>query len=247
MWFGTWNGLNRFDGYQYEIYQYDPDDSSTISNNFITSIQQDKQGYLWIGTANGLNRLNPVNGKFNRYLFNTKKSAGVNNFYTTDIFIDETGEIWFSTQENGLYEIIIDQNELKSIQHNHYIHNSEDENSLSCDKVHCICEDSFSNGNILWIGTASGLNLFNKTTKIFQRICSNPENPNSLPHNEIWSIHQDKDGNFWIGTNQGGFCSIDRENHKVSRHNLGIDQLVFDINEDINDDIWIGTQWYGLI
>ena len=54
MWFGTWNGLNRFDGYTFLVYRNNPRDKNTISNNFIFSIAEDKFGNLWLGTASGL-------------------------------------------------------------------------------------------------------------------------------------------------------------------------------------------------
>ena len=55
MWFGTNDGLNKYDGYTFTVYKNDPHDEGTISNNGISSIYEDKKGNLWIGTENGLN------------------------------------------------------------------------------------------------------------------------------------------------------------------------------------------------
>ena len=70
MWFGTKDGLNRYDGYDFKVYKYDPQDSTSISGNFITSIYEDREGLLWIGTyKSGFNIFNRKSNKFIRYKF----------------------------------------------------------------------------------------------------------------------------------------------------------------------------------
>ena len=70
MWFGTRDGLNRYDGSNITVFRNNPKDSSSICNNDILSIEGDKRGNLWIGTYNGLNFYNPVSNIFKRYLPN---------------------------------------------------------------------------------------------------------------------------------------------------------------------------------
>jgi len=67
LWFGTEDGLNRYDGYNFKVYKHDPNDPESISNNVIISVHLDNHGSIWIGTMNGLNCLNPLTGKFRRY------------------------------------------------------------------------------------------------------------------------------------------------------------------------------------
>src|SRR5689334_2026673 len=67
MWFGTRDGLNRYDGYQLVVYRYDAKDSSSISDNYIQYIYEDKKHNLWVGTTNGLNRFNAEKNNFTRY------------------------------------------------------------------------------------------------------------------------------------------------------------------------------------
>lgn len=64
LWMGTWNGLNRFDGYDMVVFQSDPADSSSLSNSNINTLYEDSEDFLWIATDNGLNSYNQVTGKF---------------------------------------------------------------------------------------------------------------------------------------------------------------------------------------
>ena len=69
IWFGTDDGLNRFDGYEIKIYRNDPTDSSSIANNIVWSLFEDKDGCLWIGTKGGiLDRFNPSTNKFEHFI-----------------------------------------------------------------------------------------------------------------------------------------------------------------------------------
>ena len=68
IWFGTQDGLNRYDGYNFTIYRHDPDQSATLSNNYIHCISQDGDGFFWIGTdGGGLNRFDPGLNRFISY------------------------------------------------------------------------------------------------------------------------------------------------------------------------------------
>ncbi len=67
MWFCTQDGLNRFDGYTFNIYKHNPADSTSLSSSMILSIYEDHEGILWVGTYNGLNRFDRASGTFTRY------------------------------------------------------------------------------------------------------------------------------------------------------------------------------------
>ena len=98
MWFGTSNGLNRWDGYTFKVFTHDPDDSNSISNDYINSLYTDEPGYLWIGTRNGLNRYDPQTEKFSRYLRDEEDSLSISNNCINAIFKDKKDNLWFGSE-----------------------------------------------------------------------------------------------------------------------------------------------------
>lgn len=102
MWFGTQDGLNRYDGADFKVYRNNSDGSS-LSDNFITAIVEDLDGYMWIGTRSGLNRLDPTNGKCTRF-----PALNIQTFHSTvnqllclndgRIFSDEIGQLKLTPQ-----------------------------------------------------------------------------------------------------------------------------------------------------
>ncbi len=77
MWFGTQDGLNSFDGYNFVIYRHDPTDSTSISNNWIQSIFEDRTGSLWVGTGSGLNLYDPRTKTFSAFKNDPKDSSSL--------------------------------------------------------------------------------------------------------------------------------------------------------------------------
>ncbi|OQW93474.1 MAG: hypothetical protein BWK79_10910 [Beggiatoa sp. IS2] len=67
MWFGTEDGLNRYDGYKFTIYKREPNNPNSLSGNYIWSIQEDSEGILWVGTNEGLNRFDTIHQTVKRY------------------------------------------------------------------------------------------------------------------------------------------------------------------------------------
>jgi PAS domain S-box-containing protein len=239
IWIGTTDGLNRYDGYKFEVFK--AQDNTTIFTMF-----EDTNNVLWLGTeASGLKIFNPSTGMFTRYLHNPTDSNSINNNRISVLYKDSTHTIWVGT-ENGLSRF--DRNKNQFI---HYRAVSGNTQSLSNNSVQAICQDR---SGILWIGTKSGgLNAFDPIKEQFTWYKNIPEDSTSISSNNVLSICQDIKGILWIGTSGGGLNRLDPATNKFSRYlnnpddpcSLS-DNYVTHIYEDKSRVLWIGTENKGL-
>ena len=244
MWFGTQDGLNRYDGYEFWIYIHNPDDLSSISDNYIWCIYEDRSGVLWIGTyGGGLNRFNPITGRFTHY---KHKPANPNSLSHNDvraIYEDRSGVMWIGTFGGGLNKF--DQ---ETGRFTKYRHIWDGPNSLSHDYISSIFEER---SGILWIGTAGGgLNKFDQKNEQFILYKHNQDYINSLSSNNINCIYEDRYKCLWIGTEGGGLNRFDRKTGKFIHYTTENSNLSYnDINSIFEDSagvLWIGTTGGGL-
>jgi len=246
LWFGTEDGLNKYDGYSFSIYRHDPDDPNSLSRSMIRSIYEDRDGVLWLGTdGGGLSRFERDTGEFMRYRADSN-TDGLSSDYVRTTLQDRNGALWIGTNGGGLSRFDPDTEEFKNF---HY--NPSDPNSLSNGFVLAIYEDR---DGALWVGTdGGGLNRFDRNTGKFIRYQHDPDDPHSLSSNAIRSIYEDRDGRFWIGTDDGGLNRFDRATGQAVhyRHDPDdpyslSDDSVSAIHQDRDGTIWIGTFGGGL-
>jgi signal transduction histidine kinase/ligand-binding sensor domain-containing protein len=171
LWFGTNEGLNRYDGINFTYFKSHPNDSTTLSGNNITAISEDREGTLWIGTTNGLNSFNPLTGKVKRYILNNSLKNPIHDNYILSVFAD-TGSgftnngkekvIWVGMWVDGLRKLVIEGKREHIIS---YQHSSDDSQSLSNNSVQGIYRDPQGR---LWIGTnGNSLDEFLPSTNSF--------------------------------------------------------------------------------
>ncbi|HSL45026.1 MAG TPA: two-component regulator propeller domain-containing protein [Anaerolineales bacterium] len=240
LWFGTQDGLNRYDGYNFKIYKPDPDVSSSLSDRWITSIVEDKDGYLWIATRQGgLNRYDPRSETFSHYLHNDADQLSLSDNHINVLYLDKNNNLWVGTI-NGL-----DLFERKTNTFKHYVYNPSQQEGISGKNITAIYQDSRGR---FWVGTAGGgLNLFNPSANVFSSYQNNPDNSKTISNNYITAIIEDKQSTLWVGTREGlnrfesSSGSFERFMHSETDPQTIIGNVVTDLYMDSTGNLWIAT------
>ena len=243
LWFGTADGLNRYDGYSFKIFRHNPNDPTSISSEFIRAMALDSKGRLWIGTASGgLNRYDADTEQFIRFKHDPSDPHSLSDNHISSIAEDSQGNLWIGTLGGGL-----NQFNASSEQFTHFRYHHGDPNSLSHDNVTTLLTDSQDN---LWIGTNNGLNQLTLKQKPqhFIRYQHNAADPHRVSHNKINALLEDSKGTLWVGTSRGlnqfknrRFHLFKQATNDLSHHDI---RSLF---EDTQHNLWVGTYNGGLI
>jgi len=230
MWFGTSQGVCRFDGYKFTVFKNDPEDSASLKGNLVRAMFEDSKGQLWIGTENGgLNKFNREKENF-QHLFYHGEGAILKDASVTSIHVDASGIVWVGT-ETSLFRI---ENESK-------LEEIKPANRSSFADYYRILKSDQS-GRI-WIGTNTGLFVYNPRNNQVQKVSL----PQNVPNNEeIWEIAIDDDGTVWVGTYANGMFTVNPASLEARHLNLDPDNdrsnTVRAVSKDKNGKYWIGTR-----
>lgn len=194
MWFGTQDGLSRYDGYNFKVYRHRPKDSTSLRRSHIITLYIDRNDDLWVGTASGaLSLYDRKKDAFIHFKESTSTFSGLSQKSITAIYEDRQNNFWVGTY----WKLnLLDRKTGKVTQ---FANDAADPNSLSNDGITCITEDSRGN---LWIGTVMGLNILDRKTKKFKRFFDS-ESTTGLSGNRVNTIHEDRSGRLWVGTDKG--------------------------------------------
>src|SRR5579859_1610557 len=125
MWFGTRDGLNKYDGYKFTVYRNDFSDENSLSNNFISDLVEDREGNLWIATyGGGLNLYIPSEQKFVHYKHKENNGYSILNDYINSLLLDSRGSLWVGTDKG------LDAFDIKNKVFVHYTHEPGNAHSL---------------------------------------------------------------------------------------------------------------------
>ena len=205
-----------------------------ISNEYITSIFQDSKGYMWIGTADGLNRYDGKNVK--TYNADVNRKDSLSSTYINAIEEDDRGNIWIGTNYgldiliNNTFEVI----RLKDYTIENY--------SLGELEITDILKSNYEE-NIMWVGTSNGLIKINIETYEVEEFFYDKNDSDSLTNSYITCLKEDKYKRLWVGTKNG--INILDENSKVIYTQTQIDNnklFVHDIESDSFDYMWVSTK-----
>ncbi|HPG82571.1 MAG TPA: two-component regulator propeller domain-containing protein [bacterium] len=238
IWCGTNEGLNRYDGYDFVVYQQDPANPGGLSANLIRCLAEDEQGYLWIGTEDGgLNRFDRDSGVFQR--FGADSSAGLllSGDNINAMLLDSSGCLWVGT-ENGLDRISRDRSKIASF------FPYPGKAAAGANEILALHLDR---GGLLWVGTNSGgLLSFDLSGESFTPYRHLRGDPHSLSDDEIHSICADREGDLWIGTAWGGLNRLERSTGRFSAIHPGAGNpestTIRALLDDGRGSLWIGNR-----
>ncbi len=238
MWIGTQQGLNRFDGYKFEIFNYDPEDSNSLSSGWIYDIFEDRDGQIWVATDDGLNLFNESTKTFQHFRHDPEDTGSLPHDSVRDIFQSRDGTLWIGTRV-GLSRL----NEDGSFAH--LLTFTLDGSNESRPGVRDVAEDRHGH---LWVGTQTeGLLRLDPLTGDKLSIPYEPEQDRSTGDRDIRSLLIDENDRVWVGTQRGGVALVSHQG-EVKRYTHNPDDAtslssnrIWRIFQDRQDKIWVAT------
>lgn len=230
MWFGTKNGLSRFDGYQFKNFQFSISDSSSLGNNFIHCITAFDSTHIWIGSENSIYILDLETERFTQF----EPLEGKTVF---DIYKAADGWVWITTRFHGLYRYHLTDQKLENF--------SADGNpgSLSGNEVTKLAVDDTGN---IWVGTYGfGIDVYNASTGTFT---NHRAGKNGLSNDFINCLYKGPDGTMWVGTMNGGLCRYQSQSKTFKAYRKDgtarsiQDDIVRSVCQASNGKIYVGTE-----
>lgn len=250
MWFGTSDGLNKYDGYHFTVYNKDSTSSPNLTDNHILSMCEDKQGRLWIGTWDGLNVFDVRKNRISHLMNIPDNPNSLAGNWINRIYQDSQGNIWIGTKDNGLsyidHSLLVFENPDSNLAFINYTYNPTDSTSLAVNNINTICEDS---SGYIWIGTqGAGLNKFDPERNSFQRFpYLKYEGIFDPIIRKIWREPGIKNNKLWIAT-QHTLNEVNATNGQIITH--AYDRLVHEgflgINKIDERTFWLCSQGKGL-
>lgn len=236
LWFGTENGLVKYNGLSYTLYEHDPLKKSSISGNLIFTIVKDKQHQTWVCTNTGFDRFDPLTNTFIHYPIKTTINGKVvldYNIYCPTAYVHSDGTIYVSEGYKGLFKVNAVDQVLESVSYT-----GIDGKQIAFENVITICESK--NGN-MWFGTKNS-GLFQMETSTGKALTFNQLNTN-FNSGIMYFIFTDSFGRIFLSCKNGVYTYD--ENKRMF--------LLFDrrsalsISENGKGDIWFGTQNNGIL
>jgi len=223
MWFGTKDGLNRFDGYSFKVFHSDPDNPNGLGSNFIRALFVDKTGRIWVGTDQGIYLFDPKSETFS--LFHptiTNEILGIKG--------DHAGNIWF-IDNLSLYQYTVATDRLTKI---------------TDDSLRIISSLGVSETGEVWLGTAQGDLIHYHPTKGIKGRYSLFDHSPHVVSQWIEEVYCSDDGFLLVGTSKQGVKVFDTNTGTykdlLTHDEHGTDIFVRDIVENENDEYWLATE-----
>ena len=236
MWFGTQDGLNRYDGASFRVYKPDLDNPNSLSYQFITALAADPAGGVWVGTnSGGLNYFDPQTGGFVHYLPDKNDPGSLRSSGVTALAVDRAGRLWVGGDQG------LDRFDPQTRRFTHL-----DLGDMLWPSPPAVKVLYLDQQGSLWVGAQGGLAQI-KPDGSLHVFRSNPAEAGGLPGEAVQAITQDRLGVLWVGTDQG-LARLEAGGN-FTRFDIGSGLSDVDITalwEDRLGVLWVATRSSGL-
>ncbi len=214
-----------------------------LSQATIMAVHQDTQGFIWLGSQNGLNRYDGYD--IVRYHRDRNDPHALASDFIWQIAEDDNTDLWFATMDGGVARWTRATDRFQN-----YRHDPQDASTLASDAVRTL---TVARDGMIWVGLSEhGVNVLNPVDGTVERFAHDPDDPASLSSNAVFEVHQDKAGSIWVATD-GGLNLFNPRSRSFVRYEHDPDDessissnAVRTVYEDKEGGLWIGTMDAGL-
>ncbi len=239
MWFGTEDGLNRYNGYEFEYFRRERGNPNALASDFIFDIQEDRHGNLWVATnGGGLSMLDRKSGAVKTYRHDGDDLNSISGNMLRRLHIDEQGIIWIATRGAGLNRF----DPAKEVFTHFAIGRNNDGSFGTIFALHPAGDSA------LWIGGDHGLSRLDTAKNTFETFPADTASATSLGNFSVRAIEVDSSGRVWLGSFGGGLSRLDPESGRFEHFRHAADDpatitsdRVSTIFEDSDGRLWVGT------
>ncbi|WP_125077629.1 hybrid sensor histidine kinase/response regulator transcription factor [Rufibacter latericius] len=235
MWFATEDGLNRFDGYSFKVFKYDPARKNSLTGNFIRKVFTDSRGMVWVSSRHGLNRFNAKGEAFVHYSYNPASKNSLAGDDISDISESKAGNLWVASYRAGVSFYHRDKNQFTA-------YRRKDLPGLPSDKILSLYEDS---KGWLWVGTQdAGVHVYKVKEGVVLGKVPFPGGE-GLAGASVSCIYEDRSGLMWLGSSRGLYLYARGKQHLFTfpgKEYFRNSNIVLSVLEDSKGMLWVGLQ-----